>query len=141
MILYHGSPSEFYKFDEKYLNTSSGLGWDSLSKLGFCFTPSLELAKTFGYYIYQCEIEIKNPLIIDMHGEVYEDWLINHHFKNIVGYDSIKLEECMDGGMLLPASIVADQYCVFDTNSIKILSIEYNYDFDDEVNLFKLKKR
>lgn len=138
MILYHGSPIEFDKFDKQFLNSCTG--WDSISKLGFCFTTSIELAKTFGCYIYQCEIDIKNPLVIEFFGADYGNFklkniLIEPRLRclGIINYDSIKIANCVDGGILIPASIKSDQYCVFDSNKIKIISRQFNSDASDEI--------
>ena len=54
-ILYHGSPKEFNEFDpSKVGERITSLG------LGHYLTPDIELAKTYGKYVMEFEVDITN---------------------------------------------------------------------------------
>ena len=56
-ILYHGSPKEFNEFDpSKVGERMTSLG------LGHYLTPDIELAKSYGQYVMEFEVDLSNTV-------------------------------------------------------------------------------
>lgn len=134
-IVYHGSNNLFNQFDKKFLNSNAGMGDDPISDLGFFFADTIEAAKAFGKIIYMCEIYYDKPKIHDFKCDYYSKGIWDRRKKyknNLLGvkrtHDSLIINNCKDGhfDLLDEELILSNQFCVFNTNQIKIIKIIYN---------------
>lgn len=122
---YHGSSVKFDKFD---LSKAKD-GW-----FGKCiyFTDNKTLAKGFGKYIYEVELDIKNPyftksdnwmqIVDDVNKEFNADRLQETDLTKVLnenGFDGIVFNTNWDKS-------VGNIYTVANSNQIKIVSVEEN---------------
>lgn len=122
-LVYHGSNRYFDKFSSSELG--SNMGKTPSNMTGFFFTDNKNVAKSFGKYLYTCEIILKNPRIINANFKNYADFkfklndICEKTDKNI--YDGIIIKNYVDSFHTNP--IASTQYIVFDSINIKIKNI------------------
>lgn len=86
MILYHGSADDFAAFDFAKCNTPLSRPW---------FTENIEVAKTYPPFLYQADVLIHKPFVIDIAHyakitrEAVPDWRDNLIAN---GYDGIYID-------------------------------------------------
>ena len=130
IILYHGTNSEFEKFDIKYFNSgSSDGGW--IGK-GFYFTNDYDYARSYADYkegyILNVKLNIKNPYILTNQQYSTRPLKLKNKLKannstevtdklKSFGYDSVILT-------YLESEERQYEVCVFNPNDIQIVKVE-----------------
>lgn len=122
MIVYHGTNSDFDRFDETFLgqNTefnATDYGFAQTAYIGFWFNEDADNLTSIYNKILECEIEIENPFYVESladlvilaseeGGKELRERLISE------GYDGIMLEDDEEFG--------GTSYIVFNSNQIEI---------------------
>lgn len=124
IIVYHGSNNKFETFNDKHKGSRMGNSPSNMG--GFFFTDNIEVAKSFGKYVYTVKLILNNPLIIDAKKKDYSKF--KHKLNDIVDttdkniYDGILIKNYRDSFHSEP--MISTQYIVFNNKKIKILNIK-----------------
>ncbi len=115
ITVYHGSNSDDIQELIPYTNN-----YGSIPKSIF-LSSSIETARNYGDYIYECIISPSNIKTIDKHGESFHDmtdfeYLIKDAYND--DYDCVIFENIMDSKEPNEVVDLSDTYVVFDTNII-----------------------
>jgi hypothetical protein len=143
MILYHGSPSDFDKFDIRHFNAGSGDGgW--LGR-GFYFTNDYSYAESYGN-VKKYKINIENPYILNNWYyssrplKLMKELGVNNSSEiaeklKSMGYDSVLLKY-EDSDIDLDEDIDYNgnfiELCVFDSDKIETVEEPVNELFNSE---------
>ena len=122
--VYHGTDSNFNKFDKDYLGSKSGETPSNM--VGFYFTNNKKQAKTFGKNIKTAIIDIKKPYIINAEGMEYSELKDKINEKvmtlNKSKYDGIIIKNYKDAGKYSSKLYLSNQYIPFKLNQIEVLN-------------------
>lgn len=125
--LYHGSKKLFQKFD-----TNFSYGSNRRFVLGaFWFTDNLKVAKSYGKYIYEANLKILNPYIVDANFENYSEIYLSDLPKEI-GLQIDILDNRMPGdtinGINYRKQDDPDYGLRFDTRDLALAAMRAGYD-------------
>lgn len=143
-VVFHSSNEYFNKFD---LSKITNMGGD-LYGYGFYFTNNITYSKQFGKYTYKCEITLSKPL--DLTIKSTKETLLNlikninipknelqsliglinnnsfttafRHIRKYISFE--ELSNIFDGVIGYADDDGGKEYVVYNSNNIKILSIE-----------------
>ena len=122
-IAYHGTKSDFEKFDNNQLGSAHGGA--PINMMGFNFTDKLECAGTFGSKIIAADITINHPYVIDAKGKNYSEFkhVINGHLDDLDTnkYDGIIIMRYADAVPNSDEYIESNHYIPFSASQIKII--------------------
>lgn len=125
--LYHGSKKLFEKFDANYSYCSKR----RFVVGAFWFTNNLKVAKSYGKYIYEANLEMANPFIVDANFENYSEIYISELPKEI-GVQIDVLDGRMPGDTVNEISYrknLEPDYCLrFDTHDLALAAMRAGYD-------------
>ena len=126
IIAYHGSRNKFNKFSLKYFGQSDAGMWGK----GVYFTNKKEIASNWGNYIYKCKLTFNKPFVVE-DGEIEKiDYFLSLGENNNeateklkeMGYDGVISHN--ENWYTKGKAIRADQYVVFDPDTVEILEVE-----------------
>lgn len=125
--LYHGSKKLFENFDANF-----SYGSKRRFVIGaFWFTDNLKVAKSYGKYIYEANLEITNPFIIDANFENYSEIYLSDLPLDI-GLQIDVLDNRMPGDTVNEINYrkkTDPEYCIrFDTSDLALASMRAGYD-------------
>jgi hypothetical protein len=129
MVVYHGTNTEFYKFDK-----SKGKG--SIKQKSINFSSKKEVSKDYGSRILECFLNIRNPYIKNYNGESYwniefnaryekkfdeiPDQIVNKSFDEKI-YDGVIFINIKDSKSRYSQNVlVGNNYYAFKNNQIKL---------------------
>lgn len=125
--LYHGSKKIFQKFDAKF-----SYGSKRRFVIGaFWFTDNLKVAESYGKYIYEANLKISNPFIVDANFENYSEIYLSELPKEI-GLQIDVLDNRMPGDTVNEISYRKqsdpDYYLRFDSRDLALVALRAGYD-------------
>lgn len=125
--LYHGSKKLFEKFDANF-----SYGSKRRFVIGaFWFTDNLKVAKSYGKYVYESNIKIANPFIVDANFENYSEIYLSDLPKEI-GHQIDILDNRMPGDTINEINYRKQNepdYCLrFDTRDLALAAMRAGYD-------------
>jgi hypothetical protein len=129
MVVYHGTNTEFYKFDK-----SKGKG--SIKQKSINFSSKKEVSKDYGSRILECFLNIRNPYIKNYNGDSYwniefnaryekkfdeiPDQIVNKSFDEKI-YDGVIFINIKDSKSRYSQNVlVGNNYYAFKNNQIKL---------------------
>lgn len=145
--VYHGSMSNFEKFDKEFLGSNTGA---SSAKQGFFFTNNIEIADDFLQFaenkskagkgvIKPFKLNLENPLVIN-HSDIarsqgdYDNYILEAKLK---GNDGVIIRDTIDtpfanlSDVHTESSKRSDVYIVFDENKILDLTQKNNAKYQE----------
>ena len=120
--VFHGTDEDFDEFSDEF--KGCGYGKAPVNMMGFHFTDSETVAKTFGNRIIHAKVKIDHPYIIDAKGRAYDEYkhTINAHLDKIDKgkCDGIIIKNYQDAGRY-GDYILSNHYIPFSTSQIQIM--------------------
>lgn len=121
IVAYHGSPNVFKKFDKAQLGSSTKKFEDddyTSTNYGFFFTDDEEYASGYGDNIYKCDIQLNNPLVVDMSEYIATE-------ENLAKFLQQAKDENKDGVIFKNIREIGrnptTEYVVFNSDNVKIV--------------------
>ncbi|MBD5244538.1 MAG: hypothetical protein HDS57_03635 [Barnesiella sp.] len=125
MVVYHGTNSNFNRFDNSFLgaNTDDNACSEAFAEtahIGFWFTDNEETAGKYYDKVMECELNLDNPYYIESLGNLAE-WI---EMSGLTGAEiREQLEEMGHDGIEIgyDEEFKGESYIVFDADNIEIL--------------------
>jgi len=114
-ILYHGTDIKFETFKGEFLGGTHGTS---------PFTDNIDVARTFGKYIIEVKVDIKNPYIINAEGKDYSEFkhVLNEILEktNRKEYDGIIIRNYKNAG-IYGEPMLSNHFIPFKDSQIKVI--------------------
>jgi hypothetical protein len=120
--VFHGTDGLFRDFSNKSLGSANGTA--PINMVGFNFTDSIDVARTFGKRIIQAQVTIDRPLVINAKSASYSDFkhVLNAKLSRVskTKYDGVIIKNYLDAGKYGDDYIKSNHYIPFDLSQIKV---------------------
>jgi hypothetical protein len=124
-IVYHGTDAQFDDFNLSHLGSANGTA--PINMVGFNFTDSEEVARTFGKKIISAVVTMNNPYVIDAKGRSYSEFKHQLNAKldrvNREKYDGVIIRNYGDAGKYGDDYIVSTHYIPFSADQIRVVNL------------------
>jgi hypothetical protein len=126
-LLFHGSKKLFKKFDAEF-----SYGSKRRFVIGaFWFSDNIKVAKSYGKYIYEVNLEIVNPFVVDANFENYSEIYLSD-LPHEIGLQIDILDNRLPGDTINGINYrkqVDPDYCLrFDTRDLALSAMRAGYD-------------